>query len=52
MITGIDHVHVLTTDVDASLEFWINVLGFRLERRGARVAGAAWPRAQYPAARR
>ncbi len=33
MITGIDHVHVLTTDLDRSLDFWINALGFRLDRR-------------------
>jgi catechol 2,3-dioxygenase-like lactoylglutathione lyase family enzyme len=33
MITGIDHVHVLTTDLDKSLDFWISVLGFRMERR-------------------
>jgi catechol 2,3-dioxygenase-like lactoylglutathione lyase family enzyme len=33
VITGIDHVHVLTTDLDRSLDFWINTLGFRLDRR-------------------
>ena len=33
MILRLDHVHVLTTDLDASLDFWTNMLGFRLERR-------------------
>ena len=33
MIIRVDHVHVLTTDLNRSLDFWINMLGFRLERR-------------------
>ena len=33
MIVKVDHIHVLTTDLDTSLDFWVNVLGFRLERR-------------------
>ena len=33
MIVGIDHVHVLTTDMDKSLDFYTNLLGFKLERR-------------------
>jgi catechol 2,3-dioxygenase-like lactoylglutathione lyase family enzyme len=33
MIVRVDHVHVLTTDLDKSLEFWVGTLGFRMERR-------------------
>ena len=33
MILSIDHVHVLATDMDKSLDFYCNLLGFRLDRR-------------------
>ena len=33
MIVKVDHVHVLTTDLDKSLDFWVGTLGFRMERR-------------------
>jgi glyoxylase I family protein len=33
LIVGVDHVHVLTTDLDKSLDFYVNLLGFKLERR-------------------
>lgn len=33
MIIGIDHVEVVTDDMDASIEFYTNTLGFTLVRR-------------------
>ena len=33
MITGIDHVHVTTFDMDKSIDFYTNVLGFHFLRR-------------------
>ena len=33
MITGIDHVHVTTFDMDRSIDFYTNVLGFHFLRR-------------------
>ena len=33
MITRIDHVHVVATDMDKSIAFYTDILGFRLVRR-------------------
>lgn len=33
MFTQIDHVHVIATDIDKSVEFYTKVLGFYLSRR-------------------
>lgn len=33
MITGIDHVHVTATDMDKSIDFYTNLLGFHFLRR-------------------
>ena len=35
MITGIDHIHVYTKDMDQSIAFYTNVLGFRFLRRAS-----------------
>jgi catechol 2,3-dioxygenase-like lactoylglutathione lyase family enzyme len=33
VITQIDHIHVVTTDMEKSLDFYINTLGFYMARR-------------------
>lgn len=33
MITGVDHVHVMCKDLDQSIAFYTQVLGFRMLRR-------------------
>jgi catechol 2,3-dioxygenase-like lactoylglutathione lyase family enzyme len=34
MITRVDHVHVTTTDMDQSIAFYTDLLGFKFLRRG------------------
>ncbi len=40
MITGLDHVEIVTNDMDASIRFYTEALGFKLTRR-TRLSGRA-----------
>ena len=43
MIKGIDHIHLVTPDIDGAIDFYTDALGFSLHRRVKRIQADGTP---------